>query len=244
MSSCNNPYTSENKKKHDHTENTRSQRSCFLMTTCSLSRRTDEEPTEDSALHSDGGGNSSSASPGDTLVRAHHPGKKEQEKLAEEKKITPLAGTEDSRETNQRPTRVNRRSGAWTQGSTSSRIKSAKATEIEQRRPGCRRPAGEPNPQPRRSKHRAEKDELLDAKTRNRPMMATGTHARGKTDSTPEQKTSRRTGRESKDRSNRNWIQPQPQATDQVRMREKRGLRSNSNLTQKKGTSNRRQFFH
>jgi hypothetical protein len=87
----------------------------FLMKTCSLSRRTDEEPAEDSALHSDGGGNSSSASPGDTLVRAHHPGKKEQEKLAEEKKITPLAGTEDSRaETNQRPTRVNRRPGAWT----------------------------------------------------------------------------------------------------------------------------------
>jgi hypothetical protein len=62
-------------------------------------------------------------------------------------------------------------------------------------------------------------------------MMATGTHARGKTDSTLEQKTSRRTGRESKDRSNRNWIQPQPQATDQVRMREERPqiqLKSNS----------------
>jgi hypothetical protein len=88
------------------------------MKTCSLSRRTIEELAEDSALHSDGN------SPGDTLVRAHHPGKKEQEKPVEEKKITPSAGMEDSRaKTNQRQVLVNRRPGAWTQGSTSSRNK-------------------------------------------------------------------------------------------------------------------------
>jgi hypothetical protein len=94
---------------------------------------------------------------------------------------------------------------------------------------GCRRPAGELNPRPQRSKHRAEKDERLDEKTGNRPTMATGSHARGKIDSTPEQKTSRGTDRESTDRSNRNWIQPRPQATDQVRTGEKGGLTSNSN---------------
>jgi hypothetical protein len=94
------------------------------MKTCSMSRRTVEELAEDSVLHSDGVGNSSSTSPGDTLVRAHHPGKKEQEKPAEEKEITPPAGTEDSRaETNQCQALVNRRPGAWTQGSTSSQNK-------------------------------------------------------------------------------------------------------------------------